>query len=355
LSLRKLKLIVEKQFLNKIIPEKTFRYHLRKLLNHNYIYELKKDWKRGQKSPAYLTSTTNEQIRLKTLVIQYKGNNKDREDESLNSYLKLKKKHQQTQSRVEIELKRKMIYYIIFHVMSIETPNRHYNHPGVSVTDIINARYDGHAFYYLRLEEDRSTVEECIKKLRDENIIKEIKIDGEECRYTLVEPIWKDFVKDCSHILEHDIMLRLHTVWRNLRKPKPEERLFEENCWGPEFIDGRMKSVCSALEKNREDVGKRQLEEQAKQFIEVLDYNIVKDIRELRKKYHYLIERYAWTCNEMIETVYPEFIQKEVERVEKNKKTRDKKYPKLLRMCLSDVVGVRDSRKASQSVVKYQK
>ncbi len=356
LSLRKLKQIIErKEFLNKIIPEKTFRYHLRKLLNHNYIHKLKEGWKRGQKSPVHLTPTIHEQIRLKALVIQYKGDNKDREDKNLNSYLKLKKKHQQIQSRAEIELKHRMIYYIIFRVMSIETPNRHYKNLGVSVTDIINARYDGHAFYYLRLEKDRSAVEECIRKLEDENIVKEIKIDGEECRYILTEPIWKDFVKDCSEILEHDITLRLHLVWKNLRRPKPEERLYEENCWGQRSIDGRMEHVCSTLEKNRKLIGKRRLEEQAKQLIEPLDYNIAKDVRELRKKYHNLIERYTWTCNEIIKTVYPEFIQKEVERIGKNRKTRDKKYLKLLKIFSSDIVEFTDSCKAGQSVVKYQK
>lgn len=355
-SLRKVKWIIQsKEFLNKIIPEKTFRYHLGKLLNHNYIYELKEGWKRGQKSPVHLTSTTLEQIRLKTLVIHYKGYNIDRENKNLNSYPKLKKKHQQIQSRADKELKRRMIYHIIFRVMSIETPNRQYKHHGVSVTDIINARYDGHAFYYLRLEEYRSAVEECIRKLEDENIVREIKIDGEERRYILVEPKWKDFVKDCSEILEHDITLRLYLVWKNLRRPKPEERLYEENCWGQRSIDGRMERVCSTLEKNRKLIGKRRLEEQAKQLIEPLDYNIVKDVRELRKKYHDLIERYTWTCNEIIRTVYPEFIQKEVERIEKNRKTRDKKYPKLLRIFSSDVVGLRDSCKARMSVVKYQK
>lgn len=355
-SLRKLKHTIEgKDFLNKVIPEKTFRYHLKKLLNHNYIHNLKKDWKRGEKLPLDLSSTTNDQIRLKTLVIQYKENNKDREDKYLKSYLKLKKKYQEIQSRAEIELKRRMIYYIIFRVMSIETPNRHYKHTGVSITDIMNARYDGHAFYYLRLEEDRLTVEDCIRKLQDENIIREIKIDGEECRYILLEQIWKDFVKDCSQIVEHDMTLRLHIVWQNLRRPKPEERLYEEICWGQRSIDGRMERAFSTLEKNRKLMGKRQLEEQAKKLIEALDYNIVKDVRELRKKYHDLLERYTWTCNEIIKTVYPEFIQKEVERIEKNKKTRDKKYPKLQRIFSSDVIEFTDSCKAFQSTVKYQK
>jgi hypothetical protein len=354
LSLRKLKQIIEsRDFLNKIIPEKTFRYHLSKLLNHKYVYELTEDWKRGQKLPLALTSTTNEQIRLKTLVIQYKEDNKEREDKKLRSrsYLKLKKEYQQIESRSEIELKRRMIYYIIFRVMSIETPNRSYKHPGISVTDIMNARYDGHAFYYLRLEEDVLTVQECIRKLQDENIIREIKIDGEECRYILIEPIWKDFVKDCSMILEHDIMLRLFIVWQNIRKPTPMERLYQEYCWGKRSANGRMNRVCKALEENREKHNvvrpRSDIKERAKQYINSLDYNIVQDVRELRKKYHSLIERHTWICNEIINTIYPEFIQEEVEKIDKNKKTRDKEYPKHQRIFSSDLIEFRDSGKVS--------
>jgi hypothetical protein len=356
LSQRKLKQIIESMdFLNRIIPEKTFRYHLKKLLNHKYISELKEGWKQGQKLPLVLTPITNEQIKLKTLLIEYKENSKDKENKNLRSYRKLKKKHQQIESRFAIELKRRMIYYLIFRVMSIKTPNRSYKDPGVSVTDIINARYDGHAFYYLRLEEDVSTVHECIKKLQDENIIRETKIDGEESRYILVERLWEDFVKDCSMILEHDIMLRLFIVWQNIRKPTPMERLHQEYCWGKRSADGRIKRVCKALEENRE---KRNLvrsnydiKERAKHHINLLDYNLVQDVRELKKKYHSLMEKHTWICNQIINTVYPEFIREEVEKIVKNKKTRDKKFPKHQRIFSSDAIEFRDSAKVSQSTI----
>jgi hypothetical protein len=170
--------------------------------------------------------------------------------------------------------------------MSIETPNRHYDYPGVSITDIMRARYDGNAFYYLRLEEDRSTVEECIKNLQRENIIREIKIAviGIEPRYAFVDPMWKGFVKDCSELLDDTITLRLHIVWQTIRKPTSMERLYQEVCWGKRAANGCMNRVCMTLEENRKRIDKRRLKEQAKRLIECLDSNIVKDVRELRKK-----------------------------------------------------------------------
>jgi hypothetical protein len=351
MSQRRFKWIIEsKEYLNKVIPKKTFRYHMKKLLNANYIDKENRDNDKhyGKKAPLSLTPSTHEQKSLGTLVIQYKENNEEIENKRQNKvYQKLKKRRQETRQRAEVEFKHRMIYYIIFRVMSIDTPNRHYKHHGLSVAEIMNARYDGHAFYYLRLEEDRSTVEQCIEKLRHENIIREIKIDDEEeFRYILVEPIWKDFVKDCSELLDDTIMIRLHLVWQNIRKPTPMERLYEEGCWGKRSANGRMNRVCKTLEENRKRIGKRRLKEQTTELIECLDSSIVKDVRELRKKYHNLIERYTWTCNEIIKTVYPEFIQNEVEQIVKNEKTKYKNYPKLQSIFVSDVLEFGDSTKS---------
>ena len=293
---------------------------------------MKEEWKRGQKSPLCLTPTTYEQMRRNCLIIQYENDKKSGEK----NYRKLNEIYQKTKQRAEIEFRRRMIYYIIFRVMSIETPNKHYNNPGVSVSDIIRARHDGHAFFYLKLEEDRSTVEECIRYLQKDNIVKEIKIPSEEPRYIFIDSIWKDFVIECSKLLEHTITLRQHIIWQSIRKPTPMERLFQEVRNGKQSADAHLNRVCQILERNKKNRDKRSLEI-PKHTIETLDYNILQDVRELRKKYQPLIESHAWTCKIIINTLYPEFIQREVERIEKNKKTKNEKYPKLIRTFASSV------------------
>jgi hypothetical protein len=338
LSIRRIKQVIQgDKFLNRIIPEKTFRYHFTKLLKYNFLYLPRENWRRGQRLPICLTSTTLEQIRLQTLVIRY-DENKDNEDNNLDSYLKLKK--HQKQSIAEIEQKRRMIYYIIFTVLSIETPNRHYGHPGLSVKDIISAHIYGHPFHYLKLEEDRSTVEECIKKLLGEKILIKTVVDGEEPRYSIAEPIWKEFVKECTKTFESVVTLRLHIIWQNIRKAKPEERLYLEYIMGQRTTDLRMKNVCTILESNRKSLGKKLLKDKTK-VIESIDYNIDQLAKALRKKYHSLIEQHTWICNEIIKKQYPEFIQREVEKMRKNIKTRYKNYPKLL-ISVSKDAGVSD-------------
>jgi hypothetical protein len=76
LSLRKLKQIVERDFLNRITPEKTFRYHLNKLLNYEYIYKLKQSWKQGQKLPLALTPRSRVQRllqRMESRIFRYRS------------------------------------------------------------------------------------------------------------------------------------------------------------------------------------------------------------------------------------------------------------------------------------------
>lgn len=152
ISIRKLKWIVEsKEYLKRTISSKIFQYHIQKLLKAGYIFHEKEEWKQGKKLTLFLSNRTRQQLRLGNFNIEF-----DEENFSLlSSYKKLKKHHKPIDDRFKSELKRNRIYYIILRVLSIEAPNKNYRYPGLSIADIINARYDGHAFYYLRLEDDK--------------------------------------------------------------------------------------------------------------------------------------------------------------------------------------------------------
>src|SRR5690242_17131520 len=105
------------------------------------------------------------------------------------------------------------------------------------------------------------------------------------------------------------------------------ERLYQEFCWGKRSANGRINQVCKILEGNREKQSLARpsydIKERAKQHINSLDYNLIQDVRELKRKYHSLIQRHAWICNQLINTIYPEFIQEEVGKIEKNRKIRN--------------------------------
>ncbi|HZI69785.1 MAG TPA: hypothetical protein VFD60_01355, partial [Nitrososphaeraceae archaeon] len=177
LTYRELKRTIEsKKYLDRNLSRDTFNYHIHRIRNGGYIYaENIEPWKLGKKKFFHLSSSTKEQIELNALIIRYNEVNNKREEKILQSHHKLKKRDQIVERHSQLELTRKRIYYIIFRVLSIETPNRRYKYPGTSVTNIMNGRYDGHAFYYLRLEECRSLVEDCVQNLLKLNVIREVR------------------------------------------------------------------------------------------------------------------------------------------------------------------------------------
>jgi hypothetical protein len=119
------------------------------------------------------------------------------------------------------------------------------------------------------------------------------------------------------------------------------ERLFYESCWEKQSANGHLNRACKALEENKKRANWKQLRKRAEKNIESLDHNIVNEVRELHKKYHHLRESHTWIYDTLIETVYPKFIQTQVEDIEKNEKTKYNNYPRLQRVFSKDVIDFR--------------
>jgi hypothetical protein len=351
ISRRKVKWIVESnEYLGKTITNKVFQNHIKRMLKAGYILQWKDKWKRGKKLPLFLSTETSEQIRLGSLNIIFEE--KDRSD-LLTSYNKLKKYRKTREDRFESELKRSRIYYIVMRVLSIETPYRNYRYPGLSITDIMNARYDGHAFCFLRLEEDKELVQECLNNLERENIVKEIKTPSEdESRYELVDLRWKSFVTECSQLLEDAVMMNFHLKWQNLRPPRPQERIYYEWCWGHRNADGHLNRVYQDYKRNKEIASKRD-KQQIKELIEDLDYNIYRRYKELERRSCDLAHRYSSVYKMVVETIYPEFLRLQIERTVNNPKDKDRKYHKLQSACFDDSLIFDDS--AQTMTYKFDK
>lgn len=340
MSRRKMKRVVESSnYLGRKLGTRLYEFHIQRLIEAGYIVEKKDEWKRGKKSPLLLTNKTREQLRLSNLSIEFK----QREHPQLNSYTKLKRFHNTKEDRFKSELKRNRIYYIIMRVLSIETPNKHYRYSGLSITDITNARYDGHAFYSLRLEYDREMIQECLNNLKREIIVSEIKIpvDGES-RYKLVDLRWKSFVTECAQLLEDSVLMRLHIKWKNLRPCSSQERIWYESCWGDRDVNGHLISVYKHYKENQEK-SNEQYKEQILDLTMHLDYNINQSHKKLESKYSDLARRCSSVYNMIIETIYPEFLRLEIEKTLNNRKNKDMKYLKLQSARFDDVLTFHDS------------
>ena len=323
ISKRRLKQIIESSsYLRRRLGNRLYEFHIQRLLDEGYIFEKKEEWKRGKKLPLFLSNRTRQQLRLGNLKIEFK----EEQSNLLNSYKKLKKRHRSNENRFKNQQKRDRIYYIILRVLSIETPNRHYKSPGLSIGDIINARYDGHAFYYLRFEDDQEIIQECLNNLIREKIVSEIKTPSmDKPRYKLVDLRWKSFVTDCSQLLEDTVMMELHLRWQNLRRPRPLERIYYESCWGDRNANGHLIRVYQNFEGNEKKSSARYRQE-----IEDLLYSIDCDLQQkfisLESKYRDLAKECSSIYDMIVETIYPKFLRLEIERKVNNPKNMGRKY-----------------------------
>jgi len=323
ISRRKLKLIVESSdYIGRKLGTRSYEFHIQRLLKAGYIFEKKAEWMRGMKSPLFLSNRTRQQMRLDNLNIEFKGDHPD----LLNSYKKLKKHRISKEERFKSELKHNRIYFIIMRVLSIETPNRFYKCPGLSISDIINSRYDGHAFYFLRLEDDKELVQECLNSLNREKIVSKIKIPSEDdTRYKLIDPRWKSFVIEGSHLLEDTITMELHLKWQNLKRPRPLERIYYESCWGDRSANGHLIRVYQNYQGNEEKSNSKYRKE-IEDLLYDIDCNLHQEFKYLESKYRDLDNKCSSVYNMLVETIYPKFLRLEIERIVNNPKNKGRKY-----------------------------
>ena len=323
ISRRKLKRIIESfDYLGRKLGTRLYESHIRRLLEAEYILENKEKWIRGKKSPLLLSNKTREQLRLDNLNFDFR----EAHHNLLNSYKKLKKHRISKEERFKSELKRNRIYFIIMRTLSIETPNRFYKCPGLSISDIINARYDGHAFYFLRLENDKELVHECLNSLTREKIVSEIEIPSEDdTRYKLRDPRWKSFVIEGSHLLEDTVTMELHLKWQNLRRPRPLERIYYESCWGDRSANGHLKRVYQNYQGNEEKSNSR-YRKGIEDLLYDIDCNLHQEFKDLESKYQDLDNKCSSVYNMLLETIYPKFLRLEIERIVNNPKNKGRKY-----------------------------
>lgn len=173
-------------------------------------------------------------------------------------------------------------------------------------------------------------IQECLSNLIKENIVNKFKIpiSGEPC-YALIDLRWKSFVTDCSQLLEDTVMMYLHLKWQNLRRPRPQERIYYESCWGDRNANGHLIRVNQNFEGN-EKKSSTKYRQEIEDYLYSIDYNLHQEFINLESEYRDLADECSSIYCMIVETIYPEFLRAEIERIVNNPKNRGRKYYRLL-------------------------
>lgn len=320
--------IESKEFLNKEISTEVFDYHIKKMKENKYIKQNIAKWIRGKKTPYSLTRITKKEMELGIFQITYK----DTISQDTLSYPRLVKQEEQAQRNDQDVIigSRKKIFHIIVNLSSTQIGPTYIDeenvlYPGtISVDDIMRGIPGSAPFWHLNFKFSKEELEDAFHLLEKEKIISKINIPSKEPRYIITNPILAQFVIECLRLKDGFMILRFYLIWKNLRNPSPLERLYHEFHDGKEHTNSVFNDVIKILQENKikNELDPNHWKRRRKEVIEQLedfDYNIDKYAKEIKKKCKRIFKKYPVIAKFIFESVYPPFVQKEVEKTTKKK------------------------------------
>ena len=179
--------------------------------------------------------------------------------------------------------------------------------PGLSITDIMESR-NKPVFWYIKFTKDE--IQDIFRMLRDEGILRPIIITyNNELRYEICDPQLEGFLEGCGHIF-HMVHNMTDAIWSRIRKPTDNEIKWLKQLRGAQHTDelGR-KTHDERQEFLLRAKNRKWISEKAKKVI--IEYNgeIKKYVADLKKEYDETIRKYQFLCDELLELIYPEFLQ----------------------------------------------
>jgi hypothetical protein len=161
------------------------------------------------------------------------------------------------------------------------------------------------------LDYSREEVEEAFRLLKDkEGVIQPVVEYEGELRYVIIDKKLSEFIMDCA-LFSNSVMLKMQNIWSYIRKPTPDEIKWLESFQGRKGSDAirtRMYNIRHAIPRTE----KKYYVKEAKNEIKSIDNGITKDIQNLKFKYAEVMKKYSFSSDDLLEMVYPKFIEKSI-------------------------------------------
>lgn len=307
LSYRKIKNELENN-INKQLSFDTFNYHIRNLVDKNYIQPLNKfNTRRGEKLFYELSGHIKQEIRLGIFRIT---------DNRIVT----------KQANDERDLLKHM-YYVIFYVIAvkpspIEVDEEYQNNEGVSVEDLTKEYSSVLGYFYLKLT--KRSVKRVLKALEHEGLIQKQKCPKSNVIRYVVNSMFGQLLQDCITTFQHDIVLRYNYLWR-VRPSKRHEKDIMKVIWDEEYLNEQIIDFQKQRKANKLSSEYRELRKKHSEWVDILDYNIFNSYKNIKITYSQLFENYPVISNQIMKVYFPEFLIKEIQDIDK--KYKGKKFP----------------------------
>ena len=131
----------------------------------------------------------------------------------------------------------------------------------------------------------------------------------DEERYTIVDNSLMELLQDCWTLQSH-VYWYYEYIWKSIRKPRNEERIWHEDLWGKYRTNKRF-IECNNVRSDYQKKNKNQLLQETQERIGWEKSEIKKTFDLIKEKYSKTIEDYSYFINPLLNVVYPRFLRKE--------------------------------------------
>lgn len=180
-----------------------------------------------------------------------------------------------------------------------------YDVPGLSKTDILES-HNKPAFWHINFTEDEIQI--IFNQLRDEKdpIIRIVAFDHNgEPRYDVSDPLLKELL-DIYWDIYNLIYSITEVIWKCVRRPTEDERKWLELLRGKQNTDKILRVFYEMRKRYKnEPLFIKKTESRMK----VCNNKINSLILDLKETYACVIKKYQFPCDELLEIIYPKFLQ----------------------------------------------
>ena len=166
---------------------------------------------------------------------------------------------------------------------------------------------------YKQLNFTKNEVTQYFELLEKQNLIKKIKLKElvylDKERYKIKDDSLRELLADCW-TLQSQVFRYFEYIWKAIRKPKTEERIWHEHLWR-KFTSNEWFIECNNIRRKYQRKNNNHILKETKDRIEWEKSEIIKKYESIKKEHTKTINDYSYFIDPLLYLFYPSFLRRD--------------------------------------------
>ena len=166
---------------------------------------------------------------------------------------------------------------------------------------------------YKQLNFTKNEVTQYFELLEKQNLIKKIKLKElvylDKERYKIKDDSFRELLADCW-TLQSQVFRYFEYIWKAIRKPKTEERIWHEHLWR-KFTSNEWFIECNNIRRKYQRKNNNHILKETKDRIEWEKSEIIKKYESIKKEHTKTINDYSYFIDPLLYLFYPSFLRRD--------------------------------------------